>query len=70
MSWNWQLLDENGCAATPSDPELVPEPFGNQSDAETWIGAVYPDLLDVGITQVNLLNDGSLVYGPMGLDAQ
>lgn len=70
MSWTWQFLDENGCAVTPSDPDLVPEPFNNQSDAETWIGANYPDLLDSGVWQVNLLNDSQLVYGPMGLDAQ
>lgn len=69
MSFTWQFLDENGCAITPDDSDMVPEPFGNQSDAETWIGAMYPDLLDAGVSQVNLLNDGSLVYGPMGLDS-
>lgn len=69
MAWTWQFLDENGCATTPSDPDLEPEPFSNQSDAETWIGASYPDLLAAGVAQVNLLNEAELVYGPMGLDS-
>jgi hypothetical protein len=45
----------------------VSESFPTQGDAETWIGETWRDLLDVGVTQVTLLDAGRRVYGPMGL---
>jgi hypothetical protein len=41
--------------------------FPSQGDAETWIGETWRDLLNVGVTQVTLLDGGRKVYGPMGL---
>lgn len=67
MSWTWQFLDANACVASPPT-ELADEAnFHAQSDAETWLGENWEELLEGGIQSVNLLQDGSLVYGPMGL---
>jgi hypothetical protein len=41
--------------------------FPTQSDAETWIGEVWPTLLEAGSEQVLLLEEDRIVYGPMGL---
>jgi len=41
--------------------------FASQEAAETWLGEVYADLLDDGITAVSLFNDRQAVYGPMSL---
>ena len=41
--------------------------FPTQADAETWVGEVWPDLLDGGIEAVNLYEDERMVYGPMSL---
>ncbi len=41
--------------------------FPSQSDAETWLGEVWRDLLEDGVDQVVLLDDERTVYGPMSL---
>jgi hypothetical protein len=41
--------------------------FPSQSEAESWIGESWRDLLDAGIDQVTLLEGDRVVYGPMGL---
>jgi hypothetical protein len=46
----------------------MPSPsFPTQADAESWIGETWRQLLQGGVEQVTLLEDGSVVYGPMGL---
>ena len=64
MGWSWQM-------AGGEAPEVVqPEAgFPSQSDAESWVGEVWRDLLDAGIDSVTLFEDGRLVYGPMSLEA-
>jgi hypothetical protein len=47
--------------------ETVPEEFSTQSDAESWIGEHWRELLDAEVDQVTLVEDGSVVYGPMSL---
>jgi len=67
MTWSWQFLDSNACLTSPP-ADLVDETnFHAQADAETWIGENWQELLESGVNSVNLLNDGALVYGPMGL---
>ncbi|WP_313407174.1 hypothetical protein [Aeromicrobium sp.] len=61
MAWSWQY--ENGAG----DPVGASEQFEQRSDAETWIGTSFEDLLEDGVEQVRLLEDGTEVYGPMGL---
>ena len=45
------------------------ESFPNQSDAESWIGETWRDLLEAGVHQVVLYEGDRRVYGPMGLNA-
>jgi hypothetical protein len=45
------------------------ESFPTQGDAETWVGEAWRDLLEQGVEQVSLLEDGREVYGPMSLRA-
>lgn len=65
MAWTWDL----GSTADSSD-EIASQPtagFPNQAEAETWIGEVWRDLLESGISEVVLLEDERRVYGPMSL---
>lgn len=64
MAWEWQFEKEDGSV---TEPPAAPGDFSTQSDAESWIGEVWPDLLEQGVEQVNLLEDGTKVYGPMSL---
>jgi hypothetical protein len=43
------------------------QPFPSQSDAESWLGETWRELLDDGVEQVWLLEDERVVYGPMSL---
>lgn len=61
MAWTWQYENAAGEAAGAS------ESFDHRGDAETWIGTAFEDLLDEGVEQVRLLEDGAEVYGPMSL---
>lgn len=61
MAWSWQY--ENGAGEVVGTSEQ----FEQRSEAETWIGTSFEDLLEEGVEQVRLLDDGTEVYGPMGL---
>ena len=64
MAWTWQLRDATGAiVARDGDPPSFP----TQSDAESWLGEEWPDLLAAGVDAVVLLEDGREVYGPMSL---
>ena len=62
MVYLWRYADEAGVVA--DGPRME---FASQEAAETWLGEVYADLLDEGITAVSLFNDRQAVYGPMSL---
>jgi hypothetical protein len=65
MTWTWQFEKTDG---TPASSRSLPrETFGSQGDAETWLGEQWRSLLDSGVDQVSLLEDGRLEYGPMSL---
>lgn len=66
MSWWWRCENESGETVTPDGSD---EHFPTQSDAESWVGEMWPDLLERGVAQVVLLEDGRTVYGPMSLSA-
>lgn len=61
MAWSWRYEKADGTATGES------RPFDSQSDAETWIGQEFETLAESGVDQVTLLDDGTVVYGPMGL---
>jgi hypothetical protein len=65
MSWSWQYQATDGSVVTSA--QGTAETFPSQSDAETWLGEVWRDLLAEGVAQVVLLEDGRVVYGPMSL---
>lgn len=58
MTWTWRY-------ETPSG-ELLSEPaaetFPTQSDAESWLGESWRQLLEGGVGQVSLLEDGRVEY--------
>jgi hypothetical protein len=66
MSWVWRYEDANG--APVDGPQA--EDFTNQSDAESWLGETWKDLLAAGIEQVTLLEDDVVVYSGMSLHAE
>jgi hypothetical protein len=66
MTWTWQLEKEDGTAVPARD--LVKEmTFSSQGDAESWIGENWRALLDAGVDQVTLMEEGRAEYGPMSL---
>lgn len=68
MAWTWRYEDGSGAAVTPEGVAAAPG-FPSQSDAETWLGETWRELLAGGVAQVVLLDGDREVYGPMGLDA-
>ena len=69
MAWTWRYEDDNGRESVPAGAPTV-ESFPTQSDAESWLGETWRELLDAGVAQVTLFEDGRQVYGPMGLAAE
>jgi hypothetical protein len=67
MSWHWRYEDSAGSATAPPGV-AAPEEFATRSDAETWLGECWRELLEAGVAQVSLLDGERQVYGPMRLD--
>ncbi len=67
MDWYWLLLDADGAPMQAPDVMSPQQRFPSQSDAETWIGESWPDLLAAGVAAVSLVEDQRSVYGPMSL---
>jgi len=65
--WWWRLEDTAGATVTP-DGVTSPD-FPSQSDAESWVGEAWRELLDAGVDAVTLLEGDREVYGPMSLHA-
>lgn len=57
-TWTWRYLDEQG-AVVDTDPA---ETFPNQSDAESWLGETWRELLEQGVAAVTLLEDDREEY--------
>ncbi|HVB26664.1 MAG TPA: hypothetical protein VNE21_01990 [Mycobacteriales bacterium] len=66
MSWNWRY---ETAAADPASVAggAASEAFPTQSDAESWLGEAWRELLAAGVDQVSLFEDDRLVYGGMSL---
>jgi len=65
MTWTWRLEDSSG---SPVDAgELGRVEFPSRSDAESWVGEFWRDLLSAGVDQVTLMEADREVYGPMSL---
>lgn len=66
MTWSWKLESAHG---EPVETTVEPPSFSSQSDAESWLGEVWRELVDDGAAQASLFDDERLVYGPMSLSA-
>jgi len=66
--WWWQLLDPAG-AEVAVDEEHADQRFVSQGDAESWLGEVWHELADAGVSSVVLHEHDREVYGPMSLEA-
>jgi hypothetical protein len=64
-SWRWRLDDAAGSPVALAEGE--PTVFPSQSDAESWVGEVWRDLVDAGAESVTLFEGDREVYGPMSL---
>ncbi|MFG2876831.1 hypothetical protein ACGFYU_17865 [Streptomyces sp. NPDC048337] len=64
MAWTWRFETAEGAETSPS---VVPEEFTTQGDAESWIGEYWKDLLDGGVEQVRLSDDGGTEIYAMSL---
>jgi hypothetical protein len=65
VSFTWRFESQDGVVVTSE--QLPDERFPTQSDAESWIGESWRDLLGQGVDQVSLLEGDRVVYGPMSL---
>lgn len=64
-AYRWRLEDSSG-APLPSEHSV---PFPTQAEAEAWFAESWQDLADAGVSQVSLLLEAEVVYGPMPLSA-
>ena len=69
--WWWAYVSAQGAAVTPAGGDAArSQDFPTQSDAETWIGETWRELLEGGVAAVTLHEHERVVYGPMGLSPQ
>jgi len=61
MSWTWTLQNADGESVGKS------ESFDSRSDAESWVGESFGELVEQGVDQVRLFDGDTEVYGPMSL---
>ncbi|MGR4879392.1 hypothetical protein ACIPUC_30285 [Streptomyces sp. LARHCF249] len=66
MAWTWRFETAEG---TETSPAVEPEEFTTQGDAESWIGEVWKELLEGGVEQVKLSDDGGTELYTMSLRA-
>ena len=67
--WHWRLVDAAGAEVAATDEGPDGRRFSSQSDAETWVGEFWRDLVDQGVDAVTLMEGDREVYGPMSLHA-
>lgn len=65
-TWRWRFEDASGAEVAGGEVAGA-NGFPSQSDAESWIGEVWRELLDEGVEQVTLFEADREVYGPMSL---
>ncbi|GGO09402.1 hypothetical protein GCM10010116_19020 [Microbispora rosea subsp. aerata] len=68
MIWRWRYEDANGSEIT--DRPLPREIFSSQSDAESWLGETWRELLEAGVERVTLMEDERIEYSGMSLRAE
>jgi hypothetical protein len=68
-TWHWRFEDASGAEVAVAEGGTAASAggFPSQSDAESWVGEVWRELVDEGVDQVSLFEAGRQVYGPMSL---
>lgn len=61
MAWTWQFLGESG-ESVDAGEDVVTEEFPSQSDAESWLGENWRQLLANGVVEVRLVEDSRVEY--------
>jgi len=71
-AWRWRFEDATGAEVPPVEGSTASgvSGFPSQSDAESWIGETWQDLLEEGVQQVTLFEADREVYGPMSLHVE
>lgn len=67
MAFTWRYEDTAGERLAEPSIEGAADHYVTQGDAESWLGENWRALLEAGVEQVTLLEDTSVVYGPMSL---
>jgi hypothetical protein len=62
MGWTWRYESADGAAVVPRPAAATNEEFSQQTDAESWLGEAFRELLEQGVDQVTLLHDGAIAY--------
>jgi hypothetical protein len=70
MNWSWRATAQSGTGDLDTAELGLEQQFPTQGDAESWLGEVYPDLMEAGVEAVSLYEEGRLVYGPMRLEPE
>jgi hypothetical protein len=65
MPWSWRYEKADGSVVDA--PDVGDETWTTQADAESWVGENWRGLVEAGVDQVTLLEDGRVAYGPMSL---
>lgn len=68
LSWWWRLEVASGEQVEVVE-EYAAARFPSQADAESWVGEVWPELVEFGVDAVTLFEGERQVYGPMSLHA-
>ena len=70
MTWTWRYEGPDG-AEVQAGPEAPAQPdFPTQSDAESWVGEVWRDLLAAGVAAVSLYRPGPMAMIPTYCDCK
>jgi hypothetical protein len=57
MTWTWRCEDATGATVGGSE-----ETFASQSDAESWLGQHWRDLVAAGASTATLVDDDRIEY--------
>jgi hypothetical protein len=64
VPWWWQHLGSDGQVLPAADGR---QEFPTRSDAESWMGEYWSELVEQGVASVTLFEGDREVYGPMSL---
>jgi hypothetical protein len=67
MTWTWTYEGPDGEQFEAPSAPVQPE-FPTQADAESWVGEIWRELAEAGVSAVNLFEGERKAYGPMSLE--